>query len=51
MMYPERDNSTYIDDSNRVHRIQNVQISKYELMKKVNGPTHVKLVQERQNAG
>lgn len=47
LIYPGSDNADYYNDPNRVYRIQNTQMSKYEMMRKVNGPEHVQLVTER----
>lgn len=48
-MYPDREaHALYTDDPNRVNRRQNVQQSRYDIMMKVNGPLHVKLINQRQ---
>lgn len=50
VMYPDKEAySAYRDDPNRVNRRENVQQSRYDIMVKVNGPLHVKLLDERQN--
>lgn len=46
-MYPEKDNATYKDDPTRVNRRQFTEQSKYDALVRVNGPLHVKLVNER----
>ena len=49
VMYPDREaHALYTDDPNRVNRRQNVQQSRYDIMMKVNGPLHVKLINQRQ---
>ena len=48
-MYPDREaHALYTDDPYRVNRRQNVQQSRYDIMMKVNGPLHVKLINQRQ---
>lgn len=46
VMYPGKDNSTYTDDENRLHRRMNVQVSKYDVLERVNGPFHKKVLEE-----
>lgn len=47
LMYPEKDNTTYRDDPNRVNRRQNVARSKYDVEIRINGPRHVQLMSEK----
>ena len=48
VMYPEKDNSPYLDNKNRTNRIQNLAQSKYDMLVKLNGPLHVQIANERQ---
>lgn len=47
LMYPELQNNDYTDKPNRVNRIQNVELSRYEMLTEINGPRHVQLVNRR----
>lgn len=47
IMYPDKEaNAVYCDDPNRVNRRENMQRSRYDMMVKVNGPLHVKLLNQ-----
>ncbi|KAF6021824.1 hypothetical protein EB796_019865 [Bugula neritina] len=47
VMYPDKNNPTYLDDPCRVNRRQNVEQSKYEALQKINGTLHIQLVNEK----
>lgn len=47
LMYPEKDNSSYTEDYNRVNRRINVATSRYDIESRVNGLRHVQLVQQK----
>ena len=46
IMYPARENPDYTHDENRNRRRENVATSRYEMMTKVNGPFHTKVLEE-----
>ena len=46
LIYPGGDNSDYDSDINKKNRKQNVSLDKYDIMTKVNGDLHVKVLSE-----
>lgn len=46
VVYPGIDNSDYVTDENRTNRRINKNADKYEILRKVNGEFHVKVLQE-----
>lgn len=47
LLYPEKDNTAYRDDPNRVNRRQNIAQSKYDIEVQINGPLHVQLMSDK----
>ena len=46
VVYPGNDNSDYVTDENRTNRRINKNADKYDVLRKVNGEFHVKVLQE-----